>query len=191
MLTKEQIAQYVEKQGLPYGILFVFGLLLCRDRSVWSVIAALVLLGWFAYGIHRVFHWLPLCVNPHLYFHHDAGQHGHVFSLRTLVETLVNVGFFVLFYLLTRSWGWVDPRLVWYGGGVYVSIHILNYSWLHTEETHQEHHRTRSCNFGPDIVDHLMGTACDPNRFEDLRHMILNCAVMYMVVSAAYRQSFV
>ena len=59
----------------------------------------------------------------------------------------------------------------------YSSIHNINYSILHVNKIHENHHKDWTINYGPDICDVMYGTKENYEDLEDTSHYIPNLII--------------
>lgn len=198
ILNKTNLNKYFTYHFLGYLIFFIFALLLVPDKSPLISLLSLIIMAFYVYFIHVAFHNIPKNFNPHLLFHHDADDKTHnlwynymrrCFSF--LVETFVNIMFFVIFYLIKESLNlkFIENILIFYFCIVYTSTHMINYSLFHLGGAHKLHHNTKKnvCNYGPDIIDKIMNTSCS-NNYEDLNHIIPNCVISYLITCGVFKK---
>ena len=198
ILNKTNLNKYFTYHFLGYFIFFIFALLLVPDKSPLISLLSLIIMAFYVYFIHVAFHNIPKSFNPHLLFHHDTDDETHnlwynymrrCFSF--FVETIVNIMFFVIFYLIKESLNlkFIENILIFYICIVYTSTHMINYSLFHLGGAHKLHHTTKKnvCNYGPDIIDKIMNTSCS-NNYEDLNHIIPNCVVSYLITCGIFKK---
>ena len=76
---------------------------------------------------------------------------------------------------------WIVPvSVILFYACVYTSAHIVNYSMIGSQ-THRNHHKDLTTNYGPDTLDHFFGTNYD-DTFEDLTPISLNAIGSFVVV---------
>ncbi len=199
ILTKINLNKYFKYHFLGYFIFFIFGVLLARDKSPLITALSMLIIAFYVYFIHALFHNIPKNLNPHLLFHHDNHNETHDswydyinIWINFIVETIINIMFFVTFYFLKESLGikFIENIIIFYFGLVYTSGHMINYSLFHAGGAHRLHHTTKNktCNYGPDIIDKFMNTSCT-NNYEDLNHIIPNCVVSYFITCGIFKKN--
>ena len=194
ILNKENLNKYFKYHFLGYYIFFIFGILLLRNKSPLTTFLSVIILAFYVYFIHVLFHNIPKNLNPHLIFHHDKENnvndslYRRIFNF--LIETIVNIMFFVIFYLIKEALQlrFIENIIIFYFGLVYTSTHMINYSLFHLGNIHKLHHSSEIniCNYGPDIIDKIMNTSCT-NDYEDLNHIIPNCIVSYLITCGIFK----
>lgn len=194
---KDSIMSFFSNQFIPYTIYYIFAMVLCRNESPFLIYINLCIITLFVYFIHRVFHYVPYKINLHLKYHHthnkDEIKNGNYKLIRmrnSIIETTVNIGFFVALYLIKKYFKlhFIKNILIFYVGFIYVTVHNINYSIYHLSKVHVNHHRYKDCNFGPDVYDHLFGTTKD-KEFEDMSHMLLNNVIGFILSVILFRPS--
>jgi hypothetical protein len=199
ILNKRNLNNYFKHHFLGYFIFFIFGVLLARDKSPLITLLSVMIIAFYVYLIHVLFHNIPKSLNPHLLFHHDNHSERHDswyeyinIWINFIVETIINIMFFVTFYFFKESLGlkFIENIIIFYFGLVYTSTHMINYSLFHTGGAHRLHHTTKNktCNYGPDIIDKIMNTSCT-NNYEDLNHIIPNCVVSYFITCGIFKKN--
>lgn len=192
---KDSIISFFSNQFIPYTIYYIFALILCRSETPFVVYVNLCIITLWVYFIHRTFHHIPFKINLHLKYHHthnkDEIKNGNYKMIRlrnSIIETLVNVGFFVSLYFIKKYFNLtiIKDILILYVGFIYVTVHNINYSIYHLSRIHVNHHRYKNCNFGPDVYDHLFGTSKD-KEFEDMNHILLNTIVGFILALILFK----
>jgi len=182
--NKHNFPEFFEKHFIEVFITYAFALRLMSNTSTSPLItiASMLIIGYYSYFIHRLIHKIPKEYNPHTLFHHSKNVND--FWLNLIIETTVNVLFFVIFYYakVLFKLKFIPTILVVYYGIIYVSVHVINYSILHLGKNHRNHHldQTQKCNFGPDPLDHLLNSNCNSN-YENLLHMLPNILVAFLI----------
>jgi len=193
---KASIEKYFRYHFLSYILLTIFGILLNRPYSPILTIGYIFLINLYVYFIHRLFHNIPEKYNFHLLFHHNINDNKKSLLNRVInliIETILNIGFFISFYFIKEFFHlkFISNILIFYTCILYVSIHIINYSLLNVSETHIKHHNSeggKTCNYGPDIFDHIFATNCD-DKYENMEHIIINIIVSYFITCIVFNKS--
>jgi hypothetical protein len=188
---KQNIIKYFTFHFLPYFIFFIFALLVSRDSPPFITLINAMTIAFYVYFIHVLFHNIPKQINPHLLYHHGEEAETKIQAIfNSLIETVVNIIFFVIFYFIKQLLhvNFIPDSLIFYFGFVYTTTHIINYSLFHLGKNHRNHHTSNNnvCNYGPDVIDKLMGTSCNKN-YEDLNHIIANSVIGYFVTCGLYK----
>ena len=118
-----------------------------------------------------LFYYLPYSI-LHRYHHEIHSPFSYVFNILSELSQLT----IALFVLPLNPWSML------FGVLMFVTIHYINYSWLHVNTYHEKHHEQVNQNLSPDILDVVFGTKHpDTPLFEDTTHMIPN-----VLLSAAF-----
>lgn len=182
--NKRNLPEFFENHFMEVFITYVFALRLMSNTSTppFITIASMLILFYYSYFIHMLTHKIPKEYNPHVLFHH--GKHANDFWINLIIETIINVLFFVVFYYLKVLFKlkFIPTILIVYYGIIYVSVHDINYSIFHLGKNHHSHHLdpTQKCNFGPDILDHFFGSNCNSN-YENLMHALPNILGAFLI----------
>lgn len=183
LLTKDMLPGLICYQFIPNFTIIILGILLTyKTISPIHIFLAIILLFFYSYFIHKLFHYFPKEINIHMMIHHNHNNENNSFVKYTslFIECLMNIFFFVLFYYLQQglSSHFVPNIIIFYYGFIYTTTHIVNYSIFHCSKAHIIHHKTgnninKTCNFGPDLLDHLFLTNYD-KKIENYNHILLN-----------------
>lgn len=198
-LHKSILPNYFNNQFIPSFTVYIVGLLLgYKKYSPLLISLSLVILYFYSYFIHRLFHNLPNIINLHMKYHHDKNNDDNTFMkyFNLVIELIMNIGFFVIFYLIQKLL-YIDivPEIfIFYYGFIYVTIHIVNYSLFHSSLEHVIHHNSCSnnkvYNYGPDLVDHFFNTNYS-NDFENYTHLIPNILLSFLITYYLYKPKIV
>ena len=175
-------------------VMILFGIILTYKtiNPFYSIILILGLM-YYSYFIHILLHILPEKISPHLAFHHNTEQNstkdGKIISF--IIEALfVDVGIFYLLYIIQilLKYELFPPIFIVYYGLIYITVHNINYSIYHIGN-HPNHHLGDkgevSTNFGPDAIDHFLGTNQD-STFEHMYHLIPNIVFCFLLTAIIY-----
>lgn len=187
---KESMEGFMKKQFLPSFVLITFGAYLVQ-KEVSPIYSFFVLwaLYFYSYYSHVVVHWIPKTINPHLLHHTDDEI---PFLLNLAIEGSVNTFFFVLLYY-AQLYAGVEifpPILILYYCIIYVSVHLINFSIFGKEKNHEKHHHAKDmkfCNYGPDTIDHFLGTNCDKT-WADHTHYFPNILASFYICYFIYKK---
>ena len=177
---KEMFKNYLYNHQ-PYEVIIIlFGIILTyKTISPFYSIFLIFVLGFYSYFMHILLHNIPEKYNPHLLLHHDTKQ--------TEKNILHNINaiffdifcFFILYYFqILINYELIPPILILYYSIIYTSVNNINYSMFHLGKYSQ--HLNKTSNFGPNSVDHLLGTN-DNAPFEHMYHYILNIIFAFLV----------
>jgi len=201
LITKTHLPLFLNNQFIPMFTVYVFGCLLTTNSKTSPIMVSfsLSLLFLYSYFIHVGFHNLPNTMNIHLTHHHNNHDEHNKSSLCRvtgwMLEFTTNVLFFALFYWfqILVNVHVVPDVLIFYYGFIYVTIHNINYSLFHSATEHVLHHTTTdststTCNYGPDLVDHLFRTKYNNKTFENYNHITPNILVSFLVTSCFFNR---
>ena len=149
----------------------------------------------YAYLNHICLHIIPKMMNIHLFIHHTPTKSNLYHSINLILEAIVDLLVFYFIYYLqyTMKANYIPNIMIFFYALLYTSIHIINYSIFHLDESHVLHHSTNSknnnkndCNFWPDTLDHLLSTNCD-NRYENMYHYIPNVLIIFGITYYVFK----
>ena len=180
---KHNMRNFLSNQFLPAVILIITGVFLVR-KYISPLYSSIAIIGlyFYSYFIHIFFHLIPENISPH-YIHHNNDKISR--GLNLMIETLTDTVFFVMLYFFQKIIKIeIFPNiLILYYGIIYVSVHIINFS-IFGNKNHKKHHKKnhelRYCNYGPDSIDHLLGSNCD-NNWENQLHFLPNIVISYLI----------
>jgi hypothetical protein len=156
-----------------------------------ALLQTLFLLFW-SYAGHAWCHSpdMPLyAINPHIQIHHN-----HALELprwlNLVSEAIVN--FFGFTILLLFEWligvKFLSTWIVLAAAFLYICMHILDYSiWPNPE--HQLHHGKANCNYGPQFMDVIFNTRCDPTKPYDDFMLKIPHAIVSFALAFALREN--
>jgi len=181
-MIKNDLKNILSKQFFVGFTYLIFGLFLVLKKiSPIYLLFCLAFMQFYSYFIHVLFHTIPYIREVHI-IHHEKKIISKKLDL--LFETILNFCFFGILYFIQELTGIkiIPTKIIIYAGLVYTSSHIINYSILNVNDIHEKHHLKEDgiykYNFGPNIVDYVMGTNYH-NDCEDLRHMYPNIILSY------------
>jgi hypothetical protein len=189
--NKQKFNDFLYRQFSYSFVLVIFGIILTH-KTISPLYTSFLIVGlmYYSYFIHMFLHIIPEKYNPHLAFHHNV-EYNSIHNnkiISFIIEALfVDVGFFLFLYYFQILVGYelFPPILIMYYGIIYVSIHNINYSILHIGN-HQKHHFGDkggiTTNFGPDTLDHFLGTNQD-STFEHMYHYIPNIIFAFLTTA--------
>ena len=198
LIQKTHLPDFLNKQFIPNFCFYVFAFLLTHKKySPISVGFAISIIFVYSYFIHIAFHNLPNIINIHINQHHNNEINKNIINriLNLLLEFVTNIFFFVLFYYFQNLLNihLVPNIIIFYYGFVYITVHNINYSLFHASEEHIIHHKTSdnyeipTCNYGPDLVDHIFNTNYSKTTFENYNHIIPNILLSFLVTYYYYK----
>lgn len=155
----------------------------------WQATAGIVFMYFWIHTIHRLLHLVPTTgimglINTHMKYHHQPADAKPLPRWIELVfETATDMGMNLLLLVIQWLSGVVivPSAIIVFFTLTYMSVHILNYSIIGSE-THRRHHTGLDVNYGPDTIDHIMGTNYD-STWEDMTPIIFNSAVVFVIVN--------
>uniref|UniRef100_A0A6C0LB91 Fatty acid hydroxylase domain-containing protein n=1 Tax=viral metagenome TaxID=1070528 RepID=A0A6C0LB91_9ZZZZ len=200
LLTKNTLPHLICHQFIPGFTFLVLGILLTyKTISPIRTALSIILIFLYSYFIHKLFHHLPKPINIHMFIHHNHKNENNSFVKYTnlFIECLMNIFFFVLFYYIQQGLSnhFVPNIIIFYYGFVYTTIHIINYSIFHCSKAHVIHHKTganinKTCNYGPDVLDHLFKTNYD-EKIENYNHILLNIIFAFFASYYVFKPTIV
>ena len=141
-------------------------------RGVVTLFVMLFLVYWVHNESHNVRNWFTI---SHHYHHENNNWLSHVIQIMMEMQfglLLPIINSVVLGNVLDK---WVIILLYVF----YTSVHNINYSVLHVNQTHELHHKDTATNVGPDICDLLFQSKNQTNAgeegyLEDTSHYVPN-----------------
>lgn len=146
----------------------------------------------FSYFSHRAAH----SIFPYNIFHliHHKDEHNHKWwaILIEWVTNFLQVSGIILIPLnmileKQLKMKLLNEYVILYYSIVYTTHHMINYHNMKID-THIRHHQNENTNYGPDLLDVLMGTKPDNSMFEDLRWSIINSLVSTVIILLVYNK---
>lgn len=197
LLSKNYLPNFLHNQFIPnFCVLILAFLLTYKKYSPLITGISILILYIYSYFIHIAFHNLPNILNIHVNHHHNYEENKNILKriLNAVFEISTNILFFIIFYYVQRALNinLVPEILIFYYGFIYVSVHNINYSFYHAAKEHVMHHKStdditkETCNYGPDLVDHLFNTNCKET-FENYNHIIPNTLMSFLITYYLYK----
>jgi len=187
--NKNNIQKFLYNQFIPLNILFILGTVLTyKNHSPIYIIFILWILIYSSYFLHKFTHYIPTKINPHYNIHHKHDLSSVFKIIIYLIEICME--FMIPAFILYKTQKYykyelISHKLILYYSLIYTSIHIINYSFLNIGNHHDHHdadfNNKKSCNFGPDTIDHLLGTNCN-SKYENINHIIPNIILSFLFV---------
>ena len=200
MSIRHNIANFIEHGHLLMGATFTwFSYILTHPCDPLYLLSGVVCMPLWLYWSHRALHWIPT-TSPVLYpVFHIWGHHGipKPITNRTL-EILAETVWEIFFWIFLPIWlqhitgfHFIPTSIVLLSSIMWISIHMINYSIVGST-THGRHHNDVNVNYGPDMIDHMIGTNYDDTH-EDTTYCVLNAigaalAVLYLKHSLHYTE---
>ena len=198
LFHKDKLPNIFSNQFIPNFITFIFAFILTHKKySPILTGISIFILYFYSYFIHKLLHYLPNMLNLHLNNHHGSNKNNDLLYnfLNLSIELFTNIMFFVIFYYIQKilQINFIPEIIIFYYGFIYVSIHIINYSIFHASKTHVLHHETankiqknKTCNYGPDLVDHIFKTNYN-NKVENYNHILPNILMAFLLTYYFYK----
>jgi len=198
LFHKDKLPNIFSNQFIPNFITFIFAFILTHKKYSPTLTGiSIFILYFYSYFIHKLLHYLPNMLNLHLNNHHGSNKNNDLLYnfLNLSIELFTNIMFFVIFYYIQKilQINFIPEIIIFYYGFIYVSIHIINYSIFHASKTHVLHHETankiqknKTCNYGPDLVDHIFKTNYN-NKVENYNHILPNILMAFLLTYYFYK----
>ena len=118
----------------------------------------------------------------HEYHHNYIDNYGHYLQILLELSTAI-LPIFVIYMFTGRLYikNTFEPYVIFMFSLFYSSIHNINYSVLHVNKIHENHHKDWTINYGPDICDVLYGTKENYEELENTSHYIPNLLICTMI----------
>lgn len=123
----------------------------------------------------------------HEYHHNYVDNYAHY--LQIVLELVTSITPIFIVYLFTNRFyvkNRFEPYVIFMFSLFYSSIHNINYSMLHVNTIHENHHKNWCVNYGPDICDVIYGTKEDYEILEDTSHYLPNLIICTIIASVLY-----
>jgi len=148
-----------------------------NDYRVLNTIFYFVLFLCLSYFVHFMVHYMyiPFFTDIHNGHHTKEKKDTFINIISEVFIELFSTGGFLLLFDIP----YFSKSLIIYYPLLYTTIHFINYRFY--KEYHAEHHKNTSVNYGPSIMDHLLGTNYDDS-FENMNDHIVNCIVIFVVL---------
>ena len=119
----------------------------------------------------------------HEYHHNHSDNYAHYLQILLELSTAI-IPIFIIYMFTGRLYikNSFEPYVIFMFSLFYSSIHNINYSLLHVNKIHENHHKDWTINYGPDICDVLYGTKENYEDLEDTSHYIPNLLICTMLV---------
>jgi sterol desaturase/sphingolipid hydroxylase (fatty acid hydroxylase superfamily) len=198
LIEKTHLPNFLRNQFISFFCVFVFACLLTHKKysPIYTGFGIFILF-FYSYFIHIAFHNFPDIINIHVTHHHNVEENKNIMNklLNFFLEFFTNIIFFVIFYYFQKLTNihLVPNIIIFYYGFIYVTVHNINYSIFHVSEEHVLHHKTtdddnvKTCNYGPDLADHIFNTNCNKTNFENYNHIIPNTLLSFLITYYLYK----
>lgn len=159
------------------------------ERSIINATFGITFVHFWVYFVHRAIHLLPRggvieYINTHMRCHHAGPDEKPLprwleLCFETLTDLGMNLSLLAVQYLI--GYHLVAPSIILFFTLTYMTTHIVNYSIIGSE-THRRHHTSLNKNFGPDTIDHIVGTNYDES-FEDMTPILFNASIVFVIMN--------
>jgi len=189
-LNKTNLIKYIYNHYQYDVLICLFGVILTYKTisPIYSTIIIISLI-YYSYFTHILLHIIPEKYNPHLTFHkfnnNNTDQHFMKnINISLVFKALIDVGVFVILYYfqILINYELFPPILILYYGIIYITVHNINYSLFHlgNHKYHLVDSGKKTTNFGPDSIDHLLGTNYN-SKYEHMYHYIPNIIFAFLL----------
>jgi hypothetical protein len=176
---KEIFKDYLYNQQSYEMIIILFGIILTyKTISPFYSIFLIFGLGFYYYFTHILLHMIPEKYNPHLLLHHNKESEKNILHIIKSIFFDICCFFILYYFQILINYELFPPILILYYGIIFITVNNINYSIFHLGN--YSHHLNKTTNFGPDSVDHLLGTNSNET-FEHMYHYILNIIFAFLV----------
>ena len=198
LIQKSHLPNFLYNQFILFFCVVVFGCLLTHKKySPIHIGFSIMIMFIYSYFIHIVFHNFPNIINTHINHHHNVEENKNIINkiINFLLEFVTNIIFFLIFYYFQKITNihLVPNIIIFYYGFIYVTVHNINYSIYHVADQHVLHHKTtdndkiKTCNYGPDLADHIFNTSCSKTTFENYNHIMPNTLLSFLITYYFYK----
>lgn len=179
-----KIKEAFTKNYLTFVIMFASCALLCYENIFLGVVYY-IFCTHLSYFIHILAHENDSkTINViHEYHHNHSDNYAHYLQILLELSTAI-LPIFIIYMFTGRLYikNTFEPYVIFMFSLFYSSIHNINYSVLHVNKIHENHHKDWTINYGPDICDVLYGTKEDYDDLEDTSHYVPNLLICTMII---------
>ena len=162
-------------------LFIVVSIILLSETNLTSGFVTFIILIVFAYLIHYYSHLktsYPFNIT-HLYHHENNNFFSHFIQI--LLEFVALLSFLYTKYFAFHT-EMLNEWVVIFFYFFYTTIHNINYSIFHVNNVHENHHKFRLLNMGPDICDIIFNTKYNlETDIENTDHYIPNIIICLMI----------
>lgn len=139
----------------------------------------------YSYLLHKATHIDINLFSIAHHYHHDAIP-PTIFS--TIIELIAELGILsvcIPLWIIDYIWNvhLINEWVVLFFTLLYISVHNINYSILHVNNSHKLHHENVYTNIGPDFCDILFQTKHpEDDDVENMYHYIINLIICAVVI---------
>uniref|UniRef100_A0A6C0EII0 Uncharacterized protein n=1 Tax=viral metagenome TaxID=1070528 RepID=A0A6C0EII0_9ZZZZ len=178
-----KIKEAFTKNYLTFIVMFASCVMLCYE-NIGLGLMYYVFCTHLSYFIHILAHEdSSKTINVvHEYHHNYIDNYGHYLQILLELSTAI-LPIFVIYMFTGRLYikNTFEPYVIFMFSLFYSSIHNINYSVLHVNKIHENHHKDWTINYGPDICDVLYGTKENYEELENTSHYIPNLLICTMI----------
>jgi len=151
--------------------------ILPKTSSITNNFVTFIFMLFLSYSMHYLAHAFPANTSVHLYHHNNT----NIFSqfIQILLEFYALIILIPFSYLLNINI--LNPWIIIFGYIFYTTVHNINYSIFHVNNTHENHHLHVETNIGPDICDIIFDTKGGTD-IENTDHYIVNVIASLIIV---------
>lgn len=179
-----KINEAFSKNYLTFIVMFVSCFVLCRE-NIGLGLVYYVFCTHLSYVVHILAHENDSkTINVvHEYHHNYSDNYAHYLQILLELSAAI-MPIFVIYIFTGRLYikNTFEPYVIFMFSLFYSSIHNINYSILHVNKIHENHHEDWTINYGPDICDVLYGTKENYEDLEDTSHYIPNLLICTIFV---------
>jgi hypothetical protein len=170
------IIESYKTNWLSYLVFLVAAVSLSAENMLLGI--SLANFSFFYIYVSHIFCHNELC--PLYYIHKYHHEISGWFS--QLIEILLELFLFMLLSFILPA-NLCNEWIIMFSALLYISIHIMNYGFLHINNVHVSHHRDMNTNFSPDFYDVFFGTKHPfETEVENTNHYIPNIIIVFIVV---------
>lgn len=112
----------------------------------------------------------------HIYHHENNNFYSHFIQIVLEFVSLLSL----IFIKQIIGLDFISVWIILFFYIFYTTVHNINYSVFHVNDTHETHHKVYVKNLGPDIMDILFGTK--EGNIENTDHYIINAVVAFVII---------
>jgi len=179
-----KIKEAFSKNYLTFAFMFASCAFLCYENIILGLVYY-IFCTHLSYVVHILAHENnSKTINVvHEYHHNHSDNYAHYLQILLELSTAI-IPIFIIYMFTGRLYikNSFEPYVIFMFSLFYSSIHNINYSLLHVNKIHENHHKDWSINYGPDICDVLYGTKENYEDLEDTSHYIPNLLICTILV---------
>jgi len=179
-----KIKEAFSKNYLTFAFMFASCAFLCYENIILGLVYY-IFCTHLSYIVHILAHENDSkTINVvHEYHHNYSDNYAHYLQILLELSTSI-IPIFIIYIFTGRLYikNTFEPYVIFMFSLFYSSIHNINYSLLHVNKIHENHHKDWTINYGPDICDVLYGTKENYEDLEDTSHYIPNLLICTILV---------